>query len=143
MDQLDPDMTAVAHMITKFPGLSESDARKALGSFNLSGRSALQTIRTLSGGQKSRLVFACLAWAAPHVLLLDEPTNHLDIESVAALQEAIAAFPGAVIFVSHDQNFLASVAQELWMLKNAQIMVYQETISKYIQSVAVDVTQND
>ena len=124
-------------MRSKYPGLSELDARKALGAFTLGGNVALQTIRTLSGGQKSRLVLASVAWGAPHVLLLDEPTNHLDIESVTALQESLESFPGAVVFVSHDQNFIGSAAKELWVVKAGKVLPFEGSIWDYVKSAVV------
>ena len=66
--------------------------------------------RSLSGGEAARLVFATIGAERPNVLVLDEPTNHLDLESIAALVEALAAFPGTVIFVSHDRWFVAQLA---------------------------------
>jgi ATPase subunit of ABC transporter with duplicated ATPase domains len=80
---------------------SMEEARKYLGRFGLSGDLATRPIKTLSGGQKSRLAFAELAWRQPHILLLDEPTNHLDIETIEALAMAINKFDGGVVLVRY------------------------------------------
>ena len=87
----------------------EQDARRRLGRFGISGSLQTQTIALLSGGQKSRVAWAVATWDEPHILLLDEPTNHLDYESVNALIDAINAFDGGVVFVSHDEFFVQSI----------------------------------
>lgn len=62
----------------------------------------------LSGGQKSRIAFAICVWNNPHILILDEPTNHLDLDAVNALVDAIKAFKGGIMVVSHDQHLITS-----------------------------------
>ena len=81
----------------------------------MSGHLALQPIHTMSGGQKSRVSFALLAWPKPHLMLLDEPTNHLDLETVQALVEALLEFNGGVLVVSHDEHLITSVCDTLWV----------------------------
>ena len=73
-----------------------TQARAHLGAFGLSGDTAIQPIGSLSGGQKSRLAFACATWSQPHLVVLDEPTNHLDSEAIRALQKGLLDFGGAV-----------------------------------------------
>ena len=74
----------------------------------------MQPNRLLSGGQKSRVALCKCCVDDPHVLVLDEPTNHLDLETVTALGQAIAAFNGAAVFVSHDERFITEASNELW-----------------------------
>lgn len=92
-----------------------------LANFGLGGI-AKQKLGTLSGGQKARLAFAAAVWNRPHLLLLDEPTNHLDIETLDSLAEAIKAFQGAVVIVSHNQSFLTDVCNELWTVDAGKVI---------------------
>lgn len=91
-----------------------------LANFSL-GPQAKQKIGTLSGGQKARLAIATRVWYRPHLLLLDEPTNHLDMDSLDALVEALRVFKGAAVVVSHNQNFLKSVCNELWIVDDGKV----------------------
>tara|TARA_B100000513_G_scaffold71704_2_gene28805 strand:+ start:11334 stop:13796 length:2463 start_codon:yes stop_codon:yes gene_type:complete len=101
-------------------GVSIEESRKYLGRFGLSGDLALNPIECLSGGQKSRLAFAELAWRSPHILLLDEPTNHLDLETIEALAMAINHFDGGVVFVTHDERLIEICADELWVVNKGK-----------------------
>ncbi|KAK9723376.1 ATP-binding cassette, regulator of translational elongation [Basidiobolus ranarum] len=115
VDQLDLNLSAVAYMAVAYPGRTEEEYRRYLGKFGISGMVGLQAIQTLSGGQKSRVAFACLAIQDPHFLVLDEPTNHLDMDSIDALTNALKQFTGGVAVVSHDERFIDSVCNEIWV----------------------------
>jgi len=127
--------TPVEWLSHKYPGKLDEEYRRQLGSFGLSGPLALQPIETLSGGQKSRLVFAGLALNTPHLLILDEPTNHLDIDSIDALIEAIKVFNGAVIAVSHDKRFVDLIAKEIWVCANSRVNQFEGSIHDYANSL--------
>lgn len=101
---------------------TELRARHLLGAVGLGGNHlAFRTIRELSGGERTRLVFAVEILAVqPHLLLLDEPTNHLDLDGVEALIGALHNFEGAVVCVSHHRHFIASFARELWHVRRKE-----------------------
>ncbi|MCP4917928.1 MAG: ABC-F family ATP-binding cassette domain-containing protein [Proteobacteria bacterium] len=107
---LDRTLRAVDHVTSVAPLCTETQARSALGALGLSGEKALQQIGTLSGGEKARVALAALSVQAWDVLLLDEPTNHLDVVSVGVLVEALRAFEGVVVVVSHDRFLVEELA---------------------------------
>lgn len=96
--------------------MAVEQARAYLSRFGLTGELALQKVKTLSGGQKSRLAFAMIAFHQPHIILFDEPTNHLDLETIEALVMAINRFEGGIVLVSHDERLVSLVADELWIV---------------------------
>ena len=114
LDQLDNSMTALEFLQHKFPQHNEGMLRGYLGRFGFDKILAEQKIEKLSGGQKSRVAFAILTFSQPHLVIMDEPTNHLDIETIESLIEALKAFKGGVIIISHDRYFLSQVAEEFW-----------------------------
>ena len=88
-------------------------------------------IKNLSDGQRCRVVFAWLAFQAPHILLLDEPTNHLDMETIDALAEAINDFEGGMMLVSHDFRLINQVAEEIWVCENQTVSKWKGDILSY------------
>ncbi|KAL7535573.1 hypothetical protein ACHAWF_005211 [Thalassiosira exigua] len=115
--------TPVEYFRKRHGAEDEREARQFLGGFGLAGPLALQRIGTLSGGQKARLAFATVMYKAPHVLVLDEPSNHLDADSLTHLIEAVKSFRGAVLIVSHHQDFMVQCANEMWTVANGRVKV--------------------
>merc|ERR1712226_974018 len=88
-------------------------------------------LKQLPDGQKCRVVFAWLSWQMPHMLLLDEPTNHLDMETIDALADAIKAYEGGVVLVSHDFRLIDQVAQEIWICEHQKVTKWKGDIIAY------------
>ncbi|MED6220602.1 ATP-binding cassette sub- F member 1 [Stylosanthes scabra] len=120
-DKLDMDMSALQFMMKEYPGNEEEKMRAAIGKFGLSGKAQIMPMKNLSDGQRSRVIFAWLAWKQPHLLLLDEPTNHLDIETIDSLAEALNEWDGGMVLVSHDFRLINQVAHEIWVCANQTI----------------------
>ena len=121
LDSLDLKLSAVEQMMVLYPGNHAEKFRSHLGSFGISGNLALRPMYLLSGGQKSRVAFAMITWLRPHILLLDEPTNHLDFDAINALIIALNNYEGGLVVVSHDQYFLSSVCDRLYVVKNRKV----------------------
>jgi len=121
MDSFDLHRSAVANMAAKWPLAPEAELRSHLGRFEIHGNDSIKPMKFMSGGQKSRVAFACLTYAKPHVILLDEPTNHLDLEAIEALTHAIQEFKGGVLIISHDQYFIKSVCSQVWVVRRGSI----------------------
>src|SRR5689334_10073193 len=113
LDLLDPELTVMEQMQKDFPLEGIGTLRNLLGAFQFSGDDADKRIRSLSGGEKSRLVMARMLLDPPNFLVLDEPTNHLDLATKEMLVEALKDFEGTMLFVSHDRTFLRGLANRV------------------------------
>ena len=100
---------------------TEEEVRKLLGTTGMESSTHTIDIRHLSGGQKARVYFAGIAASAPELLVLDEPSNHLDMETAQALLDALKAFPGAVVIVSHDLSFLEELDPDVWLCDGGKV----------------------
>ena len=118
-------------MMHRWPLAPEAELRSHLGRYEISGNDALKPMKFISGGQKSRVAFACLTYTKPHVVILDEPTNHLDMGAIEALANALKGFVGGVLVVSHDQHFITSVCNELWVVADKKIITFDGTFDDY------------
>ncbi|GLT80770.1 hypothetical protein SLA2020_521930 [Shorea laevis] len=120
-EKLDLELSALQYMIKEYPGNEEEKMRAAIGKFGLSGKAQVMPMKNLSDGQRSRVIFAWLAYRQPHLLLLDEPTNHLDIETIDSLAEALNEWDGGLVLVSHDFRLINQVAEEIWVCENQTV----------------------
>jgi ATP-binding cassette subfamily F protein 3 len=135
IDLLDLRLSAVEQMMKEYPNVHNEKIRNHLGSFGVSGNLALRPMYLLSGGQKSRVAFAMVTWPKPHILLLDEPTNHLDFDAINALIVALNNFEGGIVVVSHDQYFLSSVCDRMYVVKNKKVKLFEGGIDEYRKSL--------
>ena len=133
VDELTVAETPLQHMIAARPGILQTKLRAQLAGFGLGPDQADTAVGRLSGGQKARLSLLLATLHAPHLLILDEPTNHLDIESREALVEALTAYSGAVILVSHDMHLLSMVADRLWLVSDGTVKPYDDDLEAYRQ----------
>jgi len=131
VDELHVDETPLQHLLRLRPEDGQAKLRARLAGFGLLAAQAETEVGRLSGGQKARLSLLLATLHAPHLLILDEPTNHLDIESREALVEALAAYNGAVILVSHDMHLLSMVADRLWLVKGGRVRPYDDDLEAY------------
>ncbi|KAF7928491.1 uncharacterized protein EAE98_005547 [Botrytis deweyae] len=131
VDALDLTTSAVGFMTKTYPGKTDEEYRRHLGAFGITGMTGLQKMELLSGGQKSRVAFACLSLQNPHILVLDEPSNHLDIEAMDALSQALNAFQGGVLMVSHDVTMLQTVCTSLWVCDNGTVEKFPGDVQAY------------
>lgn len=130
-DNFDLSLSAVENMLNTFEKAEDQEMRSFLGKFQIQGSDALKPMRLLSGGQKSRVAFAALAYRKPHVLIIDEGSNHLSMEAADALVEAIQAFKGGLMVVSHDQYFVSNTCTELWVVDGGQATRFRGTFDEY------------
>ncbi|SIO23413.1 ATP-binding cassette, subfamily F, member 3 [Rhodovulum sp. ES.010] len=131
VDELHLDETPLDHIRRERPEEAPAKLRARLAGFGLGADQAETPVGRLSGGQKARLSLLLATLDAPHLLILDEPTNHLDIESREALSEALNAYSGAVILVSHDMHLLSLVADRLWLVKDGRVTPYDDDLDAY------------
>src|SRR5438270_10703496 len=111
--------------------MTEPNVRGRAGEIGFSGKAADTSVKTLSGGEKARLLLGLATFYAPNMIILDEPTNHLDIDSRAALAEAINDFEGAVIMVSHDRYLIEACAGQLWVVGGQTVTAYDGDLEDY------------
>ncbi|ETI20060.1 ABC transporter ATP-binding protein ARB1 [Cladophialophora carrionii CBS 160.54] len=132
-DQLDLTKSALDFVRDKYSSTSQDYQywRQQLGRYGLSGEAQTALMGTLSEGQRSRVVFALLAIEGPNMLLLDEPTNGLDIPTIDSLADAINAFSGGVVVVSHDFRLLDKIAKDIMVCENKTVRRWDGSIGEY------------
>ena len=131
LENLDSAATPLQHMERVAPQETTLALRSFLGRFGLAGDSEDRHVASFSGGEKSRLALALLAWQKPHLLLLDEPTNHLDLDMRDALTIALEEYTGAVVIVSHDRSLIRAVADELWLVADGEAKLFDGDLEDY------------
>ncbi|MFA6921219.1 MAG: ATP-binding cassette domain-containing protein [Gallionella sp.] len=131
LENLDSAATPLEHLERVAPKETTLALRTFLGRFGLAGNAEDRPVASFSGGEKSRLALALLAWQKPHLLLLDEPTNHLDLDMRDALTLALEEYTGAVVIVSHDRSLIRAVADELWLVADGEARLFDGDLEDY------------
>ncbi len=139
LDVLDANLTVFEQLQKDFPQDTIGSLRTLAGAFQFSGDDVEKKIRSLSGGEKSRLAMARMLYDPPNFLVLDEPTNHLDLATKGMLVDALKDFEGTMLFVSHDRTFLRGLASRVLELGGesgtGQPLVYPGSYVEYVQSL--------
>lgn len=130
-EELQENLSPTEYIQAFMPDKPEKTVRAYLGNFGLEQEKAVTKIGLLSGGEKTRLLFAKINLNAPEILIFDEPTNHLDMTGRTALADAINAYAGAVILISHDFNLLSQVADSLWLVNNHTVTAFTGDLEEY------------
>src|SRR5271166_1577582 len=138
LDVLNSDLTVIEQLQRDFPGDGLGSLRTLAGAFQFSGDEVDKRIRSLSGGEKSRLAMARMLYNPPNFLVLDEPTNHLDLETKQMLVAALKNFEGTMIFVSHDRTFLRGLGSRVLELggesgMDREPLVFPGSYAEYVE----------
>jgi ATPase subunit of ABC transporter with duplicated ATPase domains len=114
--------------------------RATLGRLLFSVDETKKSVKVLSGGEKGRMIYGKLMLTKPNVLLLDEPTNHMDMETIESLQIGLEKYPGTLIFVSHDREFVGSLATRVIELRpGGSIADFNGTYDEYLKVQGIEV----
>jgi ATP-binding cassette subfamily F protein 3 len=135
LDELAPAASPYDHVRALMPDAPEARVRARAGAIGFPGAMAETPAANLSGGEKARLLLGLATFDGPHLVVLDEPTNHLDIDSRAALIEAINAYRGAVIVVSHDRFLIEACAERLWLVADGGVKPFDGDLDDYRRQV--------
>ena len=135
VDELNLDASPYDHVRKLMPDAPETKVRGRTGAIGFSGKAGDTLVKSLSGGEKARLLLGLASFFGPNMIILDEPTNHLDIDSRAALAEAINEFPGAVMMVSHDRYLIEACADQLWVVADHTVTSYDGDLDDYRRMV--------
>jgi ATP-binding cassette, subfamily F, member 3 len=141
VEELDRDDTPLEHMTRMMKGMSPGAVRAQLGRFGFSGNKAITQVGKLSGGERARLALALITRDAPHMLILDEPTNHLDVDAREALVQALNAYDGAVVIVSHDRHMIELTADRLVLVDEGTAQEFSGTLDDYTDLILKGATK--
>ena len=132
-DELDNKLTVLETVMRTAPGETQGRLRSLLGSLLFEGDDVTKKVSVLSGGERARVAFACIALKESNVLIFDEPTNHLDINSKEILKEALKQFDGTLIVVSHDMAFLEGLTDHTLEFRNGKITKHLYGIDEFLR----------
>src|SRR5258708_6300831 len=136
------DKTDLFSWMSQYTGKADDDqiVRATLGRLLFSGEETKKSVRVLSGGEKGRMIYGKLMLTKPNVLLMDEPTNHMDMETIESLQIGLEHYPGTLIFVSHDREFVGGLATRIIELRpGGSITDFRGTYDEYLKGQGLEV----
>ena len=136
LDALTPSLTVLEELERAAPELGQTRLRTILGTFLFSGDAVEKKIAVLSGGEKARVALAKMLVRPAALLCMDEPTNHLDLASREVLEEALAAFPGTIVFISHDRYFINRIATGIVEINRGALVTYLGSYDDYLDTKA-------
>jgi ATP-binding cassette subfamily F protein 3 len=136
LEQVDGDTTVFEEVSRKLPDLKDAGVRNLLAAFLFRGDEIFKKLRSLSGGEKTRVILSHLLSTPYNCLVLDEPTNHLDIRSREVLLAALKHYEGTVLLVSHDRFFLREIANRVFEVDHGEIKVYEGGYGYYLDEKA-------
>ncbi|MEM7739766.1 MAG: ABC-F family ATP-binding cassette domain-containing protein [Pseudomonadota bacterium] len=135
VDELKPKQSAYDHVRLLMPEGTEAEVRARTAQIGFGPQKAETKVEKLSGGEKARLLFGLITFDHPHMMILDEPTNHLDIDSRDALIEALNAYEGAVLLITHDAHLAEAVADTLWEVRSGGVHHLDDSLDDYRQRI--------
>ncbi|MCK9456649.1 MAG: ATP-binding cassette domain-containing protein, partial [Candidatus Riflebacteria bacterium] len=135
-DVLRPENTVFEEVQKRLPMASVGTIKNLLGAFLFSGDDTDKKVSILSGGEKSRVMLACMLANPVNFLILDEPTNHLDIASREVLLEALKDFDGTIMIVSHDRYFLKHLVNRVFQVDKGELKYYDGSYDYYLEKTA-------
>jgi ATPase subunit of ABC transporter with duplicated ATPase domains len=134
------DKVDLFHWMSAYTGKADDDqiVRATLGRLLFSGDQTKKSVKVLSGGEKGRMIYGKLMLTRPNVMLMDEPTNHMDMETIESLQIGLEKYPGTLIFVSHDREFVSALATRIIEMKpDGTIADYNGTYDEYLRAQGI------
>jgi ATP-binding cassette subfamily F protein 3 len=131
LEDLDPAESPLELLRRIAPDRGDQELRNYLGSFQFGAELACSPVARLSGGERARCALALLAWCRPNLLVMDEPTNHLDMATREALTVALSSYEGALIVVSHDRHLLRAATDQLWLVHQGRVQLFDGDLDDY------------
>lgn len=131
---LDPEERVLDAFWGKNPLLNQTEARKILAQAGILAEDIEKKVKELSGGLRAKLELSLLEGRRGNVLFLDEPTNHLDLAAREALEDALKAYEGTILFVSHDRRFIEAIAEKIALIEDGKLTVFQGDYDSFLQT---------